>query len=380
MAGIYIHIPFCVKKCSYCDFFSIPYVKNISDEYVKIVAEEIDLYCTRSPSLPPVRTLYVGGGTPSLIPIPSFQILLESLRRYFPLDHLEEFTLEANPGTLTREKLEFYRESGLTRISMGAQSFDDDILTTLGRIHGKEDTYRAMEMAELSGFHNVNIDLIFGGPGQTVTGTIRDLALAHSLFPSHVSFYALTLEEGTPLYEQVERGIPMPTDEECAETYYKGKWFLEEKGYRHYEISNFSKEGMECLHNMAYWKGTEYIAFGAGAAGYFLSPSGEGTVRYRNVSHLESYRAQVRSGTLPREQSEAIDEESSWRERCITGLRLIEGISPVEMERMFGKIPSLLSRSLEDLLERGFLVEEAGKIRIPEKLLFTSNEILAKLL
>jgi len=379
MAGIYIHIPFCVKKCSYCDFFSIPYVKEIAEEYVKVVAQEIDLYCKRA-SLPPVRTLYVGGGTPSLISIPSFQGLIESLGRHMPLDRLEEFTIEANPGTLTGEKLEYYKESGLSRISVGAQSFDDEFLRTLGRIHGKEEIYRAMEMVTRSGFRNVNIDMIFGGPGQTVEGTIRDLALAHSLFPSHLSFYALTLEEETPLRERVSKGLPMPSDDECAETYYRGKWFLEEKGYIHYEISNFSKEGMECLHNMAYWSGVEYIAFGAGAAGYSLERSGGGTVRYRNFSDLETYSVRVRSGNLPREKFERIDEETSWRERCITGLRLIEGISPGDMEKKFGKMPSLLSRSLEDLLEGGLLTKGEGKIRIPEKLLFISNEILAKLL
>jgi oxygen-independent coproporphyrinogen-3 oxidase len=379
MAGIYIHIPFCLRKCSYCDFVSIPYDEETVSAYMESLEKEMEQFFSGEALGLPPRTLYIGGGTPSLLSPSSFLHFMESLCRFVPILSLEEVTLEANPGTLNPEKLSCYRKSGVSRISIGAQSFHEETLRTLGRIHTVRDIHESFNFSKDASIQNISLDIMFGTPGQSVKGAMEDLSLATSLSPSHISLYALSVEEGTPLHDEVSRGLKVPSGDECGETYYSAIRFLENCGYRHYEISNFAREGCICLHNKGYWSGEEYVAFGAGASGYIRNDQGEGMVRYRNHPDVRSYIQSISLGESPRTQVETIDSTGSWRERLIMGLRMIEGICLDEIEESFGPTPPEVQCSVNRLIEEGKLTLEGRRILVPERFLFTSNEILSYL-
>ncbi len=291
--GIYIHIPFCEKKCFYCDFYSI---ENHSqqNEFIGSLIKEIELFSRNHPLRYEAETIFFGGGTPSLLSPTEIDLILDELRRHFDFSPKMEFTVECNPGTVNRESLSGYRQLGVNRLSFGVQSFFDDELTFLSRIHDSRQAAEALTLARESGFKNINLDLMYGLPGQTKDRVLANLKRAIELNPSHISSYNLIVEPGTPLFSAVSSGSLKPLHESIeAEMYELTMAFLNDNGYEHYEISNYSRPGFECRHNLRYWNCEEYISFGPSAHSYLSN------LRWWNVSSLSKYIAELSADRLP---------------------------------------------------------------------------------
>ena len=367
--GLYIHIPFCRRKCAYCDFAS----RDTWDP--GFLAAYIDALLTDlKASLPPWEeyTVYIGGGTPSILPPGLLERLLDALSRSLPRPR--EFTFEANPESLDREKLELLVQGGVTRLSLGVQSFHDHLLATLGRIHTGKEARKKAEMVK-ERLDNLNLDLIFGIPGQTSKALERDLEIALSLDPRHISAYSLTLEGEVPMAVRVEKGeLTLPTEEEWLEMFQLIPETLASSGFRRYEISNFSLPGKECLHNLIYWENGEYLGLGASAVSHI---GGERIFREKNPL---IYIQRIQEGIPPICEKETL---SPWRkvlETAMVGLRTTRGINPEEIEERWGVTGKRLTAILQDLEAQGLLERAEGRWRIPERLLPTANEILARVL
>ncbi len=378
---MYVHIPFCIKKCSYCDFYSVPYSRELAEKYVESLIGEIEIFaCHADPrTCGALTTLYIGGGTPSCLTPDHFSRITETIVERFDLSALKEFTIEVNPGTLSAEKLSAYRDGGVNRISVGAQSFNDKYLKKLGRIHRKEDVYRTMGRVRDAGFSNVNIDLIFGIPLQREEEVVCDATEAISLSPAHISAYALSIEEGTPLFEEVRCGLETPSDDAYAQCYRTLGGLLEKQGYHHYEISNFARKDCECAHNIGYWTGEEYIAFGASASGHLKAGRPPGGLRYTNHEAIGEYIRAIERGQLPRAESMVNDVATAWKERLIMGLRLTDGICMASIEGELGEPPRSIRKSIRHLVEAKMLQKDGDVLRIPRDFIFVSNEILSRL-
>lgn len=369
LRGLYIHIPFCRRKCAYCDFAS----RDTWDP--GFLAAYIDALLTDlKASLPPWEeyTVYIGGGTPSILPPRLLERLLDALSRF--LLRPREFTFEANPESLDREKLELLVQGGVTRLSLGVQSFHDHLLATLGRIHTGKEARKKAEMVK-ERLDNLNLDLIFGIPGQTSKALERDLEIALSLDPRHISAYSLTLEGEVPMAVRVEKGeLTLPTEEEWLEMFQLIPETLASGGFRRYEISNFSLPGKECLHNLIYWENGEYLGLGASAVSHI------GGERIFREEEPLIYIQRIQKGIPPICEKETL---SPWRkvlETAMVGLRTTRGINPEEIEERWGVTGKRLTAILQDLEAQGLLERAEGRWRIPERLLPTANEILARIL
>ncbi len=383
MTGIYVHVPFCVRKCRYCDFYSIAAGEEAWDRYCVLLLEELDLLLRSFPSLARERadTVYFGGGTPSILGAERLGRLLGGLRSRIPLAEGAEVTLEANPGTLQDGDFTRLRESGFNRLSLGVQSFRPAALSALGRIHTAEAALDAFRNARDSGFPSVGIDLIFGIPGQTGEDWAEELRQAVELRPDHLSAYALSPEPGTPLHEEIgSGGISLPSDDTAARMYDMARETLVCAGYRHYEISNFALPGHECRHNGKYWRREAYLGLGPAAHGLlFPGESAPLGMRTSNPPSLEEYASRIEEGRLPWEEAGTRDAEDAWKEFLIFGLRLADGVSVEEGEKRFGPRPETLPGAVDRLVESGCLVRSRGRLRIPERHWFVSNEVLRRL-
>lgn len=371
-AGIYIHIPFCVKKCSYCAFLSGPAGPEVRQEYVNHLIEEIRL---RSREVPEADTIYFGGGTPSLLTPEQIGEILEEVRSAFRISEDAEVTLEANPGTLTAESLEGYRKTGINRLSMGVQSMDDRRLRYLGRIHTAEEVRRDVKMAREAGFRNINLDLIFAIPGTDVSDAMEDLEAIAALEPEHISFYSLQLEEGTSFFRDFEAGkLREVPDETDREMYHRGIQALREKGYRHYEISNFARPGYESRHNSKYWNMSEYVGLGLGASSY------TGHRRMVNETDLKVYSEMLDRGELAFMEIHENSEADDISEAVFTGLRREEGI---RYRDILGSEAAFWAYFREALPEArayeagGFLELDDEGLRLTERGIDISNGIMA---
>ena len=336
--GIYIHMPFCVKKCRYCAFLSFDAEGSPRKEYTDALEKEIKLRAAlerENGTDRPIDTIYIGGGTPSVMDISSMSELIKTVKRSFTVDPDAEFTLEANPATLGRKdgvmlaKLQAYKFMGINRLSMGVQSMDNDRLHYLGRIHTAENVSRDMDIIRRKGFDNVNLDLMFSIPGETGDDALRDLEEILEFSPEHISCYSLQIEEGTPFGEMAAAGeLTEVPDEEDRETYHRICRRLEAAGYEHYEISNFARKGDDpdapspyrSHHNGLYWNMDEYIGLGLGASGFING------VRYKNTSDLEEYFAALDEGRLPVAEEHRNSAFDNISEAVFTGLRRREGI------------------------------------------------------
>lgn len=371
-AGIYIHIPFCVKKCSYCAFLSGPAGPEVRQKYVNHLIEEIRL---RSREVPEADTIYFGGGTPSLLTPEQIGEILEEVRKAFRITEDAEVTLEANPGTLTAESLEGYRKTGINRLSMGVQSMDDRRLRYLGRIHTAEEVRRDVKMAREAGFCNINLDLIFAIPGTDVSDAMEDLESIAALEPEHISFYSLQLEEGTSFFRDFEAGkLREVPDETDREMYHRGIQALREKGYRHYEISNFAWPGYESRHNSKYWNMAEYVGLGLGASSY------TGHRRTVNETDLKAYSEMLDRGELAFMEVHENSEADDISEAVFTGLRREEGI---RYRDILGSEAAFWEYFREALPEArayeagGFLELDDEGLRLTERGIDISNGIMA---
>lgn len=335
-AGLYIHIPFCMAKCHYCDFFSVRPAPGRITPLVTALVRELAASPIEREGLP-VRSIFVGGGTPTALPSGELGRLFRVLNRLNRRDHPAEFTVEANPATLDETRISILRDSGVNRISLGAQSFNLVELDTLGRIHGPEDILRTVDLVRRSGIGRLNLDLIFGIPGQTRASWGRSLAEAIGTGVEHISCYALTYEPGTLLYERRTRGLIQPPDEELeAAMYEQAIDTLTAAGFDQYEISNFARPGAACLHNLGYWTGEPYIGIGPSAAGYINGH------RLRNVADVDEYVRLVMAGESPVIERERLDPRRQAGEAAMLELRLCAGIDRERFRERFGHDPVTL--------------------------------------
>ncbi|MBR5672889.1 MAG: radical SAM family heme chaperone HemW [Muribaculaceae bacterium] len=356
MAGVYVHIPFCASRCSYCDFFSTLELKDAGFSYVEAVIAEAAL---RRGELggEPVRTLYLGGGTPSQLPLPLLSQLVDGLRKALDLTHVEEFTIEANPDDVTPEWSAALPSMGVNRVSMGVQTFEDDILRLIGRRHTAAQVVQAITNLRSAGISNISIDLIYGLPGQTLASWIHTVEQAIALRPQHVSAYGLTYEEGTRLWRQRERGEVAEVPEEvCVEMYRELVERLQEASFEHYEISNFALPGYHSRHNSSYWDETPYLGLGAAAHSY------DGSIRRSNPCDLHQYIARIQAGEPACEQEEMTSYER-YDERVMLGLRTAAGIDAERLREDYGEeVWSHFLREIQRHLDAGH-VRLAGKSR-----------------
>lgn len=383
MRGIYLHIPFCIRKCSYCDFYSVPASAASIPKFTGMLLNETTLFRKRFPedAETAVDTVYFGGGTPTALGPEVLCGLLAAVRKSFPVADGAELSAEANPGTVSGADLTRLRKGGFNRISIGVQSFDGDTLRTLGRIHGREEILRITRDARVAGFGSVGVDLIFGIPGQTAASWREDLERAVELDPSHVSAYALAPEAGTPIHAALERGeLRMPADDETAEFYETAREILSAAGIRQYEISNFARPGKECRHNRKYWRREEYVGLGPSAHGLLFPQGGPPFgLRTANPPSLAEYEAAIRANRIPWAETRRCTFEDAWKESLIFGLRMEEGIDLHAIEGTIGPLPAPLADTVAQLILAGLLLREGSRLRLPDRLYFVSNEIFARL-
>ena len=394
--GIYVHIPFCIQKCLYCDFLSAPSDETTRESYVNALLAEIDAQAPLYKSFQ-VHTVFFGGGTPSLLMPEQTAAILERLyQRFSFLPEKEiEITLEANPGTLTEEKLRAWRKAGVNRLSIGLQSAHDEELKSLGRIHTWKEFLWGYEAARRAGFSNLNIDLMSALPGQSVESWMDTLENVVELRPEHISAYSLIIEEGTPFYDwygpqdaasekrQMEKRKPLPSEEEDRLMYERTGEYLAKRGYGRYEISNYALPGFACRHNLAYWERTDYAGFGLGAA------SLRENVRWSNTTELAEYLAhagQTGEETRIKKEMTRLSIQDQMEEFMFLGLRKTEGVSASTFERLYGKpLEAVYEEPVERLIREGLLLryqKEDGSVffRLSDKGIDVSNYALAMFL
>jgi len=383
MRGIYVHVPFCVRKCGYCDFYSVAGGEEARDGFPALVVREMDLLLRTFPGEAgvPADTVYFGGGTPTVLGPDRLNRLLAAIRSRFPVAEDAEISTEANPGTVSGDDFARLREGGFNRVSLGVQSFRPETLAALGRIHSVEDVRAAYRDARRAGFSSVGIDLIFGNPGQNEAEWQQDLDLAVTFLPDHVSAYALTPEPGTPIHAGIGGGgIALPDDDTVARMYTAARETLKAAGYRHYEISNFARPGKECRHNLKYWRREGYLGLGPSAHGLlFPGESAPFGLRTANPPSLPDYVRALSEGRPPGGSTRACGREDAWKESLIFGLRVSEGVSPPSIEKRNGPPPDEVREAMEKLIRSGSLLREGDRLRLPERYWFVSNEVLARL-
>ncbi len=373
---LYIHIPFCIRKCAYCDFLSFAAPERIYEEYVAKLIEEIygqsagfQDYC--------VTTVFLGGGTPSVLSADLMRDLFEALYQCFDIAPDAEISIEANPGTLTMEKLEMYRTCGINRISLGLQSADDQELKALGRIHCYDDFLKSYQRARQAGFTNINVDLMSALPGQTLQSWKNTLRKVMMLKPEHISAYSLIIEEGTPFYDRYhEDQSTFPDEETDREMYHLTKEMMAAQGFTHYEISNYAKPGYECQHNIGYWTGVEYLGLGLGSSSYTHG------YRYHNVDDMETYLSLdlSESGAAARD-IQKLSEKEQIEEFMFLGLRMMRGISGSAFFERFGlNMWSIYGEVLERLEQQGLLEIRKPDVRLTELGIDVSNQVFCEFL
>jgi len=370
--SLYLHIPFCRKKCNYCDFPSYAGRENLIPEYIEALKSELGYYSSIY-ERPSITTVYVGGGTPTLLPEEAISSLFGSIRKDFNVRSDAEVTFEANPGTVTKEKLKALMNAGVNRISLGAQTFTDNLLKKLGRIHLEHEINEAYEMVRDAGFRNVNLDLIFALPGGNINDWQETLVKAVRLNPEHISTYNLQIEEGTPFYiDKLEGDLLMPEEEDELEMYKTAIAFLKENGYEHYEISNFARKGHESAHNKAYWTLQDYIGAGAGAHSFINN------IRIENTPSLEKYLTKDFSNI----KTEHVNtKKETMQEMIFLGLRLIKGFNLNDFTRRFGVgFREIYKKELAELTDDGMLEMDGKNVKLTEKGLFLANEVFKKFL
>jgi oxygen-independent coproporphyrinogen-3 oxidase len=368
--GIYIHIPFCRAKCFYCDFNSFACRDELVPAYFNALKKEILLYSEKLKGFS-IKSVFIGGGTPSAVDEHYIYEVISLLDSEFSLDERVEISIETNPGTLTKEKLELYKAVGINRLSIGLQAWQDQILKSLGRIHTAKEFEQNITLAKKIGFNNINVDLIFGIPGQTLEDWIETLKHVVALEPQHLSCYSLKIEEGTVFGNSLEKGELVPIEDEIdREMYSFCKDYLSIKGYKHYEISNFAKPGLECRHNMVYWKAEEYVGLGAGAHSYFKG------LRFNNISDIESYIDGIYYNKVITENIEVINSKESMAEFMLLGLRLIDGVCMEEFKSRFNEeIYNIYGNQIGKMQEKGFLIVRDGKIALSTIGLDYANQV-----
>ena len=364
----YVHIPFCTQICYYCDFSKV-FIKNQPvDSYLEHLIEEYDSYDIKK-----LRTLYIGGGTPTALSAPQLAFLLEKLTDKLDLSYLEELTIEANPGDLDQEKIAVLKDSPVNRVSLGVQTFNDRMLKQIGRSHLEKDIYENIANLKKAGFDNISIDLIYALPKQTMEDVKTNVAKAIALDIPHMSLYSLILENHTVFMNRMRRGkLPLPKEDLEAEMFDYIIAELEKAGFEHYEISNFSKPGFESRHNLMYWDNAEYYGIGAGASGYVDG------VRYKNHGPIRHYLQAVEAGNA-RVQEEVLTLKEKMEEEMFLGLRKKSGVSKKRFEEKFGlSFEDQYGAVVSELTEQGLLVPDRDIVRMTKQGLFLGDTVAEK--
>lgn len=368
---LYLHVPFCIRKCEYCDFLSGPADKKSRRTYLDAMLRELAAMGPRTEEYE-VTSVYIGGGTPSLLSGEWMEELMEGVRRGYCLRKDAEISMEANPGTLTEANLAGYRRAGINRLSLGCQSADDTELRVLGRIHTWAQFRESFQMARESGFDNLNVDLMSGLPGQSLASWEQSLEKAAGMRPEHISAYSLIIEEGTPF---AQKHLELPDEEEERQMYERTAEVLKAYGYHQYEISNYAGEGKECRHNLGYWTRREYLGFGVGSASLFQN---------QRFANLKSRKAYVESAGNPesiRQNRETLTVQDQMEETMILGLRLIRGVSRSAFQNCFGvSVEEIYGPVLEKYERMGFLTIEGDRIALTRAGISVSNPIMADFL
>lgn len=364
----YVHIPFCTQICYYCDFSKV-FIKNQPvDSYLEHLIEEYHSYDIKK-----LRTLYIGGGTPTALSAPQLAFLLEKLTDKLDLSYLEELTIEANPGDLDEEKIAVLKDSPVNRVSLGVQTFNDRMLKQIGRSHLEKDIYENIANLKKAGFDNISIDLIYALPKQTMEDVKTNVAKAIALDIPHMSLYSLILENHTVFMNRMRRGkLPLPKEDLEAEMFEYIIAELEKAGFEHYEISNFSKPGFESRHNLMYWDNAEYYGIGAGASGYVDG------VRYKNHGPIRHYLQAVEAGNA-RVQEEVLTLNEKMEEEMFLGLRKKSGVSKKRFEEKFGlSFEDQYGDVVAELTEQGLLVPDKDIVRMTKQGLFLGDTVAEK--
>ena len=357
--GIYVHIPFCKRKCAYCDFISFSGKARLIEKYVEALKREINEYKISKEDYV-VKTIYFGGGTPSFIESKYTVEILEAIKEKFNISKNAEITIEINPGTVTEEKLKDYYEVGINRISFGLQSTNSQLLKLVGRIHSYSSFLEGYNLARKTGFKNINVDLMIGLPVQTLKDVQKDLSRIIELNPEHVSVYSLIVEEGTRIEEKIKnKELYLPSEKLERKMYWEVKKKLEEAGYIHYEISNFAKTGYESKHNLSCWNQEEYLGFGLAAHSYFNN------VRYSNTDDFEEYFDWPENSKIIHERQ---TDEDKQKEFMLLGLRKIEGVAISDFKNKFIENPIYLYReTLNKLVTQGLIEVDIDSIKLTNR-------------
>lgn len=350
--SLYIHIPFCVRKCGYCDFLSAPADEKARDRYVQALLMEIERYQGTETADRKIKTLYIGGGTPSILSVNQLDCIIQKIKCTFNFCDDIEASMEMNPGTASKEKCRALYQMGINRLSIGLQSTNDKELKTLGRIHSYEDFINTYTWCREAGFQNINVDLMAALPYQTVESYTTGLRKIIHLAPEHISAYSLILEEGTPFYQKYNSGCyPLPDEEQERLMYRETEQILSQAGYERYEISNYAKKGYACRHNLVYWQGGDYLGLGLGSSSYMDG------VRFHNTTDFNTY---VNQGAYV-EDREELSVQAKMEEFMFLGLRVMAGVSGTEFEKRFGKT---MEDVYGDILRKH---EEEGLLQIERK-------------
>lgn len=386
---IYIHIPFCVNKCDYCDFLSMSAENDTIKTYISALINEMKLSKNRMKGYL-VDTVFIGGGTPSILEEKYIDRIMEVLRENCIVDEDAEITIECNPGTVDKNKLNSFRRAGINRISFGLQSANDNELRAIGRIHNFSQFQESFSFAREVGFDNINVDIMSALPNQTVEAYTKTLEKVLELNPEHISAYSLIVEDGTPLYYRVkeagDRGISILPDEDSErEMYYQTEKILQQNHYERYEISNYARNGFACKHNIGYWKRREYLGFGIGAASLYKGK------RFNNVADIQNYidtfgfikKAEIPEVLLTKveENLHCLSKKEQMEEFMFLGLRMMEGISIQEFERQFGAhFTSIYGKVVERFIEKGLLEKKKGYVRLTKRGIDISNYVMSEFL
>lgn len=368
--GFYLHIPFCKSKCIYCDFNSFAQKDDCIEPYIKAVKKEIEEYAKQNKDVL-IKTIYIGGGTPSYIKEKYIKEIIETIRSNFEIIPNAEITIEINPGTVNRRKLNTYYKAGINRLSIGLQSTNDKLLKQLGRVHDFEDFLETLRLANTIGFSNISADCMIGLPNQTIYDVEETLNVLINLRLTHISVYSLIVEPNTPLEKKINSGeLKLPDEEIERYMYWFAKRKLEENGYLHYEISNFAKPLFRSKHNLDCWNQKEYKGFGVSASSY------ENGIRYTNISSIEKYVENMQNGQFKKNYivEEKQDREVMMKEYMLLGLRKITGVSINQFRKKFGTIPIFkYNKEITKLTNEGLIESNGINIRLTKKGLDLAN-------
>lgn len=358
--AVYIHIPFCLKKCNYCDFLSFAQPGQMA-AYIDGLLTEMALAAERYPVQ--AKSIFIGGGTPSCLPDDLLEKLLQAVAQHFVTDDLQEYTIEANPGTVSLPKLRLMKQYGVNRLSFGVQSDRADHLQLLGRIHSFAQAEEAVQLAREAGFTNINLDLMYGLPGQTLEQWQQTLRHVLTLQPQHLSLYQLKIEEDTVMEQWLQQGVIEEFDDGLAlELYRAGQTILAEHGYHQYEISNYALDGYSSIHNQVYWKTEPYLGLGLGACSWFRP------LRWNNSFDMDDYLTQLQQGTLPRQEPEQLTEQEQMEEMVFMALRMNQGLQWEAFARRFGKrAEDVFAAALQRCKAQNWLAETADRIMLTEE-------------